>query len=148
MRTAALLFALLLAGGPAQSQESFVRPDCQPPIAPDPLSPDPLTARWYRRFWTGECNDLRGCRRGSPNWNEIVGQLLARSPPGARAEVLARACKLGPLIGHEWTRPSAVRRIDTGDLGRFNSTLKSAPDVLEGLARVEAQARAKIAGQR
>jgi hypothetical protein len=29
--------------------------------------------------------------------------------------VLSKACRMGPLIGHEWTRPRAVRRIDTGD---------------------------------
>jgi hypothetical protein len=132
---AGFVVAILLAGAPARAQ-TFVRTDCQMLIAPDQLGYTSLTARWYRRFWTGECNDLRGCRKGSPNWNEIVGQLLARSPQSHRSEVLSRACRLGPLIGHEWTRPRTVRRIDTGDLRRFNATLESAPDVLEGLARV------------
>jgi hypothetical protein len=58
--------------------------------------------------------------------------------------VHVKACRLGPLIGLEWTRPRGDRRIDTGDLKGFAATLESAGDALSGLAKVEAQARAKI----
>jgi hypothetical protein len=81
---------------------------------------------------------------GSPNWNDIVGRLIARSQPAERTVVLAKACRLGPLIGEEWTRPKSVRRIDTGDLRKFKATLVGARDVVTGLDKVEAQARAWI----
>ena len=139
----ALAAATLLAAASARAQP-YVRPDCRPLIAADTLGETSLTARWYRRFWTGDCGDLRGCMKGLPNWNEVVGRLVARSPEPERARVLEKACRLGPLIGLEWTRPSRVRRIDTGDLRRFNKTLDRSPDVMQGLAAVEAQLRAKI----
>jgi hypothetical protein len=139
----ALAAAILLAGPPAHAQ-TYVRPDCRPLIAADPLDETSLTARWYRRFWTGDCGDLHGCLGGSPNWNQIVGQLVARSPAPDRPKVLAKACRLGPLIGLEWTKPGRIRRIDTHDLRGFKSALDRSRDVLQGLAAVEAQARAKI----
>jgi hypothetical protein len=138
-----LAAAILVAAAPAQAQ-SYVRPDCKPLIAADTLGETSLTARWYRRFWTGDCGDLHGCLSGSPNWNEVVGRLVSRSPAGDQPKVLAKACRLGPLIGLEWTRPNRIRRIDTGDLRRFKSALDGSRDVLQGLADVEAQARAKI----
>ena len=138
------LAAAVLLVGPAARAQPYVRPDCQPLIAADTLGETSLTARWYRRFWTGDCGDLRGCLKGSPNWNDIVGELVARSPAADRRKVLEKACRLGPLIGLEWTRPSRVRRIDTRDLRGFNATLERARDVMQGLDAVEAQARAKI----
>jgi hypothetical protein len=142
------MLATALASGGARAQ-AYVRPDCLPLISEAAPSPETsLTARWYRRFWTGDCAGLSGCFGGSPNWNGIVGELVARSDAGARPQVLAKACRLGPLIGLEWTRPKDVRRIDSGDLRRFRSALASSRDVLAGLDFVEAQARAKIAAPR
>lgn len=138
----ASLAASLLVVGSAQAQ-TYVRPDCQPLIAARGPEGSSLTGRWYRRFWTGDCGDLHGCLSGAPNWNEVVGKLVARSPAPERPKVLAQACRLGPLIGLEWTKPNKVRRIDTHDLRGFKSTLEDARDVLRGLADVEAQVRAK-----
>lgn len=139
---ACLLTLALAASAPASAQD-YVRGDCRPLVGAAPAS-DALTAGWYRRFWTGDCAHLKGCFGGSPNWNEVVGKLLGRSQPSQRKAVLARSCRLGVLIGREWTRPKAVRRIDSGDLRRFKSSLEGAADVADGLNRVEAQARAKI----
>jgi hypothetical protein len=143
-RLSLFLAAAILLAAPAAQAQSYVRADCKPLIAADKLGETSLTARWYRRFWTGDCGDLHGCLGGAPNWNEIVGQLVARSPAPERPKVLAKACRLGPLIGLEWTKPSRVRRIDTHGLRGFKSTLEGARDVMQGLAEVEAQARAKI----
>jgi hypothetical protein len=137
-----LAVGLLAAAAPAGAQD-FVRADCKPLIEAPPAA-DAVTARWYRRFWTGDCAQLKGCMSGSPNWNDIVGRLIARSQPAERTVVLAKACRLGPLIGEEWTRPKSVRRIDTGDLRKFKATLEGARDVVTGLDKVEAQARARI----
>lgn len=141
--TAAILLAIV--AGPALADD-YVRPDCARHLAPNPTDPASVTGRWYRRFWTGDCGGLGGCMGGSPNWNQIVGQLVARSAPGDRPAVLAKACRLGPLIGLEWTRPRNVRRIGSGDLRGFKSALEASPNVVDGLNKVEAQARGKIAG--
>lgn len=137
-----LVLALLAAAAPAAAQ-TYVRPDCRGQVAAAQL-PDALTANWYRRFWTGDCGPLHGCMGGSPNWNEVVGKLAAKSPAAQRAGVTAKACRLGGLIGAEWVRPKKVRRIDTGDLRGFDKTLERAGDVMAGIAAVEAQARGKI----
>lgn len=140
---AGILLAALMAG--PSSGQPFIRSDCTPFVGENPAATQSaLTARWYRRFWTGDCGGLGGCLSGKPNWNDIVGRLVARSPAAQKRRVLAKACRLGAMIGQEWTRPRAVRRIDTGDLERFRSTLESSGDVQKGLDAVDAQARAKI----
>jgi hypothetical protein len=140
---AGILSAVVVASHAAG--QSYVRADCSRQIVRDRTDPASLTGRWYKRFWTGECGDLNGCLGGSPNWNQVVSSLVARSEPLKRPSVLAKACRLGPLIGLEWTKPRNVRRIDSGDLKAFKSTLDHSGDVLQGLTRVEAQARGKIA---
>ena len=142
-RLAAICAVAALSGFEAKAQ-AYVRPDCRPLVSAAHLDPSPPTAHWYRRFWTGDCEGLRGCIGGSPNWNEIVGKLVARSAPPERATVLAKACRLGPVIGQEWTRPRDVRRIDSGDLRAFQRLLESAGEVTKGIDKVEAQVRAKI----
>ena len=143
--TAALVTSLCLlsASTPAAGQ-SYVQPPCIASKAPAFV--DALQPLWYRRFWTGECKDLPGlqCRRGKPNWNDVVRTLTARAPAGKRVEAAARACRLGRQIGFEWTLPRAVRRIDTHDLKALNAQLEQAPDVMAGLTAVEAQVRAKV----
>jgi hypothetical protein len=136
------LFILSLAT-PALSQ-SYVQPPC--PARSAPTFEDGLQPLWYRRFWTGECKGLSAlkCRRGQPYWNDVVHTLTARAPPARRAEAAGRACRLGRQIGLEWTRPSAVRRINTRDLQALNATLEKSPDVLSGLSAVEARVRPRV----
>jgi hypothetical protein len=145
MRAAALLAALCLAVGAGSAQgQPYVDAPC--PANAKPAFEDPLQSLWYRRFWTGECKELSPvrCRSGRPYWNDIVRSLAARAPAGGRADVAARACRLGRRIGVEWTRPRAQRRIDTGDLKSLAATLEKAPDVAAGLRAVEARVREKI----
>lgn len=142
----ALLTALTLglAGG-AQAQD-YVRVDCRSQLDPAALRFDTaLHQRWYRRFWTGECDHLPMCFPGSPNWNDIVGKLLTRGGPSERAALLPKACRLGQTIGLEWARDKKVRRIDTGDLHVFKSQLEASGDALRGVDKVEASVRAKLA---
>jgi hypothetical protein len=134
---------LVAAAVPAFGQV-YVKPPCSAAAAP--TFEDHLQSLWYRRFWTGECRDLPRlrCRGGRPFWNDVVATLAARAPPGQEAQIAARACRLGRRIGFEWTRPRAERRIDTRDLQALHATLDKAPDVVAGLAAVEAQVAAKI----
>jgi hypothetical protein len=136
--------AIMVLSGPAQAQD-YVRLDCQSLTAPAKLHFDsPEHARWYRRFWTGDCDHLGLCMPGSPNWNDIVGKLLAKGGPSEQAALLPKACRLGQLIGLEWSREHDVRRIDTNDLRSFKSLLEAAGDPLRGLGQVEALAQTKV----
>lgn len=131
--------ALIAASADAQS---YVREDCRTLIGAAPVQ-DALTAGWYRRFWTGDCANLKGCLAGAPNWNQVVAGLTSRAPSVRKAMVHRRACRLGARIGQEWTRPEAVRRIDSADLRAFRATLERSGDVIAGLALVEAKVAAK-----
>jgi hypothetical protein len=142
---AALAFSLSGAAQAAQAQD-YVRVDCRGQVTPATLRFDtPEQVRWYKRFWTGDCDHLPFCFPGSPNWNDIVGKLVARGGPAEQAVLLPKACRLGQLIGLEWSRDKAVRRIDTGDLRTFKGILEKSGDALRGVEQVEASARAKLA---
>jgi hypothetical protein len=140
--SAVVLFAT--AAGAANAQD-YVRADCRDTVAASPASFDsPEHARWYKRFWTGDCEKLNFCFPGSPNWNDIVGKLLVKGGPSERAVLLPKACRLGRLIGLEWSRDKKIRKIDTGDLRKFNSMLEASGDALRGVERVEAAAQGKL----
>lgn len=142
----ALLTALALGVAGAAQAQDYVRADCRAQLDPAALRFDTaLHQRWYRRFWTGDCDHLPMCFPGSPNWNDIVGKLLARGGPSERAALLPKACRLGQTIGLEWARDKKVRRIDTGDLHKFKSQLEASGDALRGVDKVEASVRAKLA---
>ncbi|WP_454718530.1 hypothetical protein [Caulobacter segnis] len=138
----------LLFGAGAQAQ-SFVRGDCQGHLAQvTPRYDTANHALWYKRFWTGGCDpQIPRCIPGQPNWNNMVTTLLKRSSAAQRPAVLAKACRVGELIGVEWSRSKTIRKIDLDDLRRFNRELESASDPLQGLDRLEASARAKLAGR-
>lgn len=142
---AAVVAAALSVAGATQAQD-YVRPACRPALAGIALRFDsPEQVRWYKRFWTGECRLLVPCVPGWPNWNDIVDRLEVRSPPAEQAAVLVKACRVGELIGLEWSRERRVRRLDTEDLRSLSVTLQSSSDPLRGLERVEVAARTKMA---
>lgn len=132
----------MLAANVAQADE-FVRADCRGLIAPSAeLRYDtPQHARWYKRFWTGGCDDLPTCFPGPPNWNDYVDKLLVKGGPKARPMLLPKACRVGQLIGQEWSRSKKIKRITNGDLRAFDRMIADAGDPLRGLDLVEAKAR-------
>jgi hypothetical protein len=143
-RFAVPVFAVaLLAAQAAQAQE-FVRDDCRGVVAPSAaLKYDtPEHVRWYKRFWTGDCDHLTFCFPGSPNWNDIVGKLLVKGGPKEQPALLPKACRLGQLIGLEWSRDKKSKHITTGDLRVFDTMLEASGDALRGVDQVEAKARA------
>jgi hypothetical protein len=114
---------------------------------------------WYRRFWTGKCDGLsmlpppfgHGCSESAPGWNEMVGQMLAQAPAGHEAEVAAKVCKLGELVGYEWAKDNDKRCIHTtgaNSLGSLTPILKEKGDVSGRLERVEAKAKSMCAALR
>ncbi|HJV41219.1 hypothetical protein [Caulobacter sp.] len=141
---AAVLAVALLFSGSAQAQ-SYVRPDCQGAVAPAANRYDTAEhERWYKRFWTGTCDHLTLCVPGGPNWNEIVGKLLVKGGASERGALLPKACRLGQLIGLEWSRERNVRKITTADLKVFSAMLEATGDTLKGVDRVDAAARLKL----
>jgi hypothetical protein len=140
LTSAVVLFS---TAGAANAQD-FVRADCRDTVVASPIYDTPEHASWYKRFWTGECEKLNFCFPGSPNWNDIVGKLLVKGGPSERAVLLPKACRLGRLIGLEWSRDKKIRKIDTGDLRKFNAMLEASGDALRGVERVEAAAQGKL----
>ena len=88
---------------------------------------------------------LPHCFAGSPNWNDIVGKLLVRGGPSERTVLLPKACRLGQLIGLEWSRDRRIKHIHTADLKVFSTLLETSGDALEGVEKVETKAKAMIA---
>jgi hypothetical protein len=126
--------------------QDFVREDCRDFISSPAAAFDtPDHLRWYRRFWSGDCGHMVFCISGSPNWNDIVGKLVARGGPTERTALLPKACRLGQLIGFEWSRNKRTRRITTKDLRTFSAMLEASGDALRGLDVVETAARTKLA---
>ncbi|MBO9576640.1 MAG: hypothetical protein J7494_12965 [Sphingobium sp.] len=141
----ALLIALTLGMAGAAQAQDYVRADCRAMLESSaPRFETALHQRWYRRFWTGDCDHLPMCFPGAPNWNDIVGKLLVRGGPSEQAALLPKACRLGQTIGLEWARDKKVRRIDTGDLHVFKKQLEASGDALRGVEKVEASVRAKL----
>lgn len=145
-----ILAATLLVAGAANaatSGQEFVRGDCRNVVTPSiGLKYDtPEHARWYKRFWTGECDHLALCFPGAPNWNEVVGKLLVKGGPKEQPALLPKACRLGQLIGLDWSRDKKVKHITTGDLKVFSTMLEASGDALRGVDQVDAKARAMTA---
>lgn len=134
------LAAVLLLGlaGEARAQ-AFVAPICRSFVTPAELHFDSAEhSRWYRRFWTGECDHLVACFPGSPNWNDVAAKLVARGAPAQRSALQPKVCGLGQRIGLEWSREHGARRITTSDLRRYHAMLDRDLDPVRGLAIVEA----------
>ena len=134
----------VLAAAPVAQAGEFVRFDCRTVVKPtDSVRFDTDEhLRWYKRFWTGACDHLAFCFPGSPNWNDIVGKLLAKGGPSEQPALLPKVCRLGQLIGLEWAKDKGVQKITTKDLKQFNAMLEAAGDPLKGVEAVEAKARA------
>jgi hypothetical protein len=146
MRKTAVLAALLLAAvvAPQAQAQAYVADICQSSVTPAALRFDSAEhTRWYKRFWTGECDHILGCVPGSPNWNAIMRQLVARATPAERAQLLPKACRLGQLVGLDWSREHGVRRITTSDLRRLYAILEQG-DPMNGVEHAEAAARAQL----
>ncbi len=163
MKSIWVLAAAALAGvvSTSASAQEPMRKECIGAVAPVArLGFDHDVHRlWYRRFWTGKCDGLtmlpppfgNGCTESAPGWNEITGQMLAQAPAGREAEVAAKVCKLGELVGYEWAKDNDKRCIHTtgaNSLGSLTPILREKGDVLARLDRVEAKAKGMCAALR
>jgi hypothetical protein len=146
MRLKIAALAIVTALAPmAASAQTFVRADCRAVVAAPALRFDDGEHRlWYRRFWNGDCGPLSFCSPGEPNWNLAVGQIIQRAPAARRSSIRARACRIGRVIGFEWSRDNSIRKIDTGQLSDFYAELDGATDIEAALAQIEQQAHADL----
>ena len=143
-RGLALACLLLGVAGEAQAQ-AYVVPMCRGVVSDANLHFDTAEhARWYKRFWTGQCDHLLACFPGDPNWNEVAAKLVARGLPAQRAALQPRVCSLGQRIGFEWAREHGVRRITTADLRRYHAMLDHDGDALRGVSSVEGTVEADM----
>lgn len=144
-KTAAIVTVLFVGLAAPQAQaQAYVADICQPSVTPAALRFDSAEhGRWYKRFWTGDCDHILGCVPGSPNWNAIMRQLVIRAAPQDRAQLLPRACRLGQLVGLDWSREHGVRKITTADLRRLYGILEQG-DPLSGVEHAEAAARVQL----
>lgn len=139
-----LAAALLGVAAPAQAQV-FVMPNCRNFVSEAGLHFDTDEhLRWYRRFWTGQCENLVACFPGSPNWNDIAAKLIARVTPAQRPAIEPKVCGLGQRIGLEWSREHGVRHITTADLRRYHIILDRAGDPVRGVSTVESAVEADL----
>ena len=138
---------VVLGLAPVAQAGEFVRADCRAVVKPtDAIRFDTDEhLRWYKRFWTGACDHLTFCFPGDPNWNGVVGKLLAKGGPAEQPALLPKACRLGQLIGLEWAKDKDEQKISTKDLKVFNTMLEAAGDPLKGVDAVDAKARALAA---
>jgi hypothetical protein len=141
-----LVLGCLLLGvaGEAQAQ-AYVAPMCRGLVSDANLRFDTAEhARWYKRFWTGQCDHLLACFPGDPNWNDIAGKLVARGSPAERPALQPKVCSLGQRIGFEWSREHGVRHVTTADLRRYHSILDHDGDALRGVTTVEVAVEADL----
>jgi len=148
-RSFPLAVVLSLMAMTAQAQE-FVRAECLGVVQASARLPydSAQQSLWYRRFWTGDCKGLpmMTCVPGNPNWNDMISKLVKKGAPAQGPSITTAACKMGEIIGHEWSREKAIRKINTNDLKAFMVTLDTAPDVTTGLQRVELRVKEAMAG--
>lgn len=138
------LAALLALPRQAETQ-AYVIPMCRAYVSDTNLHFDSAEhVRWYKRFWTGQCDHLLACLPGSPNWNDVAAKLVARGTPAQRPALAPQACGLGQRIGLEWSREHGVRRITTMDLKRYHALLDHDADPVRGLASVESAVAADL----
>lgn len=109
------------------------------------------------RYWDGKCRTLStsllgdACNESEPGWNQVVSDFVRQAPRERSAEVLARSCKLGELVGFEWAKDNNVRCIhSTGgnSLIALKAIASEKTEILGRLARLEAKARSMCAGLR
>lgn len=108
---------------------------------------DPKHRLWYERFWTGRCDGLGlfdFCTESGGGWPDTVEKIAARADEEDRPRLRAELWAIGRMIGFEWARDNAIRRISTSDALRMAEELEGASDPWRGLRRVCGEARATL----
>ena len=148
----ALLLSLTMLGGCAMTSGTLSWPDGAYPrqffvarYEDDPRAQMYQTLDeyllWVTRFYYG--NSL------APGWLSLTEQVDDKVPPDERDEVNDKLFHLGGIIGSEWAKPNAIRRVNTRIAAVWRDALIESinQDDLDGyIARVEADVQSLIAG--
>lgn len=95
---------------------------------------------WYRRYWTGNCEDVPGfCLPGDPSWFNVVDELEQTVPEAERGVLRNRLWAFGRTVGHEWASDPDLndKQIVTRDLRRWGNQLENAEDLLATITEIE-----------
>jgi hypothetical protein len=93
---------------------------------PAELSPEEKT--WFKVFQEGNILSI--------GWQEISAEIMAKTPPEQQQEQRTALENLGNKIGIEWSRPNAVRKVNSSMLLEWG-------DILRKTARKNPQQLAK-----
>lgn len=96
---------------------------------------------WVTRFYYG--NSL------APGWLDLTDQVLERIDPGRRDVVRDRLFHLGGMIGAEWAKSNAVRRLNTRNAAVWRDALIESinqHDLDNYMDRVEDDVQSLLAG--
>ena len=104
-----------------------------------------LTSAYSHNAVSGEHAPWAYIRK--PYLTSELSELLRRAAPAERPALLARACRLGRMVGYEWARDNGIRRIDTDDLQGYEEQLSRAGGAGAALDLVEQSAKAKLAAR-
>jgi hypothetical protein len=86
------------------------------PVYEIPAKLNPEERRWFKVFQEG--NFL------SDGWQEISAEILAKTPAAQRQAQRAALENLGNKIGMEWSRPNAIRKVDSAMLQEWGDILR------------------------
>lgn len=106
---------------------------------------------WYGRFWTGRCDGLGFfdfCSQEGGSWPDTIAATLDNLPPAQRPRARAEMLAMGRMIGFEWARDNAIRKIDTADLRRWRTELSRAGDRWAALGRICREAAVAVGAAR
>lgn len=109
---------------------------------------DQIHRLWYRHFWKGDCSGLpfwTFCSKGQ-SWEKAALELESEYSGDRPVELRQELCQLGQRVGYEWARDNSKRCIDTNDLRKFRSILKSDDDVFSRLDIIQRHVDKKMNG--
>jgi hypothetical protein len=88
----------------------------RPPVYEIPPKLNPDEKRWFKIFQEG--NVL------SDGWQEISAEILAKTPAAQRQAQRRALENLGNKIGMEWSRPNAIRKVNSSMLKQWGDILR------------------------
>lgn len=143
-----VLASVLALTAPTRAQESPLCAAFLPATAQLKFE-DEKHRKFYRRFWTGDCTGLSildgaFCLSGDPNWNKGLTEVVKKHALPEGGDMVARLCRLGRSIGHEWARENHIRSICTNDLEAWMPELGRAADLAAYLPTLEKRVAGRL----
>ncbi len=98
---------------------------------------------WYRRFWTGSCENVPGfCLRGDPAWLDVTDEIAAQFPADEQGRVRNRLWAMGRAVGYDWSSDEDINTdkvVTTRQFQRWGNALESSEDITATLTEIEGE---------